>query len=119
MTCARDRAILPPAAIPGEEHMRWFLILPRLGARLYWMAALRHFLNRFCKTMTDLDKVGSRDVLRIDATKGRALNLEIRKDKMAYGQHFRSEGACGNAGQFKPAVFRNPIHWRRRRMRVK
>jgi hypothetical protein len=22
--------------------MRWFLILPRLGARLYWMAALRH-----------------------------------------------------------------------------
>jgi hypothetical protein len=21
--------------------MRWFLILPRLGARLYWMAALR------------------------------------------------------------------------------
>src|SRR5258705_11926882 len=37
----RPVPLLPPAATAGEEHMRWFLILPRLGARLYWMTALR------------------------------------------------------------------------------
>jgi hypothetical protein len=36
--------------------MRWFLILPRLGARLYWLAALRHERSFHNRSLRELPK---------------------------------------------------------------